>query len=50
MTIRAAITRAYPLELAQAGRRFEAIRRYRELTGVTTQEAADVVDGVAPAR
>ena len=37
-------------ELLQEGKRFDAIRRYRELTGVTTQEAADIIDGVAPAQ
>jgi ribosomal protein L7/L12 len=38
------------IELVESGKRFDAIRRYRELTGVTTQEAADVIDGVAPAQ
>ena len=37
-------------QLLQSGDRFGAIRRYRELTGITTQEAADILDGVAPAQ
>jgi hypothetical protein len=37
-------------QLLQAGNRLGAIGRYRELTGVTTQEAADILDGIAPAK
>jgi ribosomal protein L7/L12 len=37
-------------QLVQSGDRFGAIRRYRELTGVSTQEAADIIDGVALAQ
>jgi ribosomal protein L7/L12 len=36
------------LELMQAGDRMGAIRRYRELTGMSTSEAADAIDGLKP--
>jgi large subunit ribosomal protein L7/L12 len=32
--------------LAQGGKKIEAIKRYRELTGVGLREAKDVVDGI----
>jgi len=32
--------------LAQSGKKIEAIKRYRELTGVGLREAKDVVDGI----
>ncbi len=32
--------------LAQGGNKIEAIKRYRELTGVGLREAKDVVDGI----
>jgi ribosomal protein L7/L12 len=32
--------------LAQAGRKIEAIKRYRELTGVDLREAKDAVDAI----
>ena len=32
--------------LAQTGNKIEAIKRYRELTGVGLREAKDVVDGI----
>jgi ribosomal protein L7/L12 len=34
------------VELARNGRKIEAIKRYRELTGVGLAEAKDVVDGL----
>jgi ribosomal protein L7/L12 len=37
------------LDLVQAGDRMGAIRRYRELTGVSTQDAADAIDGLSRA-
>ncbi len=32
--------------LARAGNKIEAIKRYRELTGVDLRQAKDVVDGI----
>jgi hypothetical protein len=37
------------LDLAQAGDRMGAIKRYRELTGCSAQEAADAISGLSPA-
>jgi ribosomal protein L7/L12 len=34
------------VELARAGRKTEAVTRYRELTGMTLVEAKSVVDGL----
>ena len=35
------------LELVQAGKKIEAIKLYRELTGVGLKEAKDAVDGIS---
>jgi ribosomal protein L7/L12 len=34
------------VDLAQSGNKIQAIKRYRELTGVGLAEAKDVVDGI----
>jgi hypothetical protein len=38
------------MQLFQSGDRLGAVRRYCQLTGVTPNEAIDILDGIAPAQ